>query len=261
MRGEQILGLVLEQVHVEIPYGRRRVCLRGYPAARLNRRPARRVGRCVAPVGACNGYALGDLAPMTTPAMADVPFEQALAAARSGDDQAFAQLWRSLNPALLRYLRVLAPKIADDVASETWLQVVRGLRGFSGDEAGFKSWLFTIARNKVTDAARQAARRPIEISDDDDVAPPAAPDDTAAAVLERLDTEAALALIAKLPPDQAEVIMLRVVAGLEVADVARVVRKSPGAVRVTSHRALRRLRELLPHSSDSAVAGRKAVTR
>ena len=197
---------------------------------------------------------------MTSQAMADIPFEQTLAAARSGDEQAFGTLWRALHPPLLRYLRVLAPKIADDVASEVWLQVIRGLRGFSGDEAGFKSWLFTIARNKVTDSARQAARRPLEISDDD-IAPAVAPDDTAAQALERFDTEAALALIAKLPPDQAEIIMLRVVAGLEVADVARVVRKSPGAVRVTSHRALRKLRELLAQSGDSAGAEPKAVTR
>ncbi|HET9188474.1 MAG TPA: RNA polymerase sigma factor [Acidothermaceae bacterium] len=197
---------------------------------------------------------------MTSQAMADIPFEQTLAAARSGDEQAFGTLWRALHPPLLRYLRVLAPKIADDVASEVWLQVIRGLRGFSGDEAGFKSWLFTIARNKVTDSARQAARRPLEISDDD-ISPAVAPDDTAAQALERFDTEAALALIATLPPDQAEIIMLRVVAGLEVADVARVVRKSPGAVRVTSHRALRKLRELLAQSGDSAAAEPKAVTR
>ncbi len=192
--------------------------------------------------------------------MADFSFEQTLADARSGDEQAFATLWRTLHPPLVRYLRVFAPKIADDVASEVWLQVVRGLRGFSGDEAGFKSWLFTIARNKVTDSARQAARRPIEVSDDD-IAPAAAPDDTAAAAIERFDTEAALALIAKLPPDQAEIIMLRVVAGLEVADVARVVRKSAGAVRVTSHRALHKLRELLDHSGDSAGSRSEAVTR
>jgi RNA polymerase sigma-70 factor (ECF subfamily) len=193
--------------------------------------------------------------------MADSPFERILASARAGDEQAFAAIWRSLHPALLRYLRVIAPKIADDVASETWLQVVRGLAGFSGDEAGFKSWLYTIARNKVTDAARQAARRPIEISDDGDASAPAAPDDTAAAVIERLDTQAALALIAKLPADQSEIVMLRVVAGLEVADVARVVRKSPGAVRVTSHRALRKLRELLAHSSETTAGEQKAVTR
>jgi len=192
--------------------------------------------------------------------MADRQFEQTLAAACAGDERAFAALWRSSQPALLRYLRVLAPKTADDVASEVWLQVVRGLAAFSGDEAGFKSWLFTIARNKVTDGARHAARRPVEVSDADEVMT-VAPDDTARAALDRIDTEAALALIAKLPPEQAEIIVLRVVAGLEVADVARVVRKSPGSVRVTTHRALRKLRELLAQSGDSTDTRRKAVTR
>ena len=72
-----------------------------------------------------------------------------------------------------------------------------------------------------------------------------AADDPAAAALESLATERALALIAQLPPDQAEVVMLRVVAGLDVARVATIVGKRPGTVRVLGHRGLRRLAELL----------------
>ena len=59
-----------------------------------------------------------------------------------------------------------------------------------------------------------------------------------------ISTRAVLALVASLPRDHAEIIMLRVVAGLEAADVARIVGKTPGAVRVTAHRALRRLADL-----------------
>ena len=54
-------------------------------------------------------------------------------------------------------------------------------------------------------------------------------------------TARALDLVATLPPAQAEMVMLRVVAGLEVADVARLVDKKPGAVRVAVHRALQTL--------------------
>ena len=68
--------------------------------------------------------------------------------------------------------------------------------------------------------------------------------DAAEAALEVISTRAVLALVASLPGDQAEIIMLRVVAGLEAADVARIVGKTPGAVRVTAHRALRRLADL-----------------
>ena len=199
-------------------------------------------------------------------------FEAVLAGAQAGDETDFAVIWRQLHPPLLRYLRVLAPSAADDLASECWLAVMRGLKGFTGDEANFKSWLFTIARSKVADWRRREQRRPVDFSDDDMAGELIALDDTEEAALGRLDTEAALALIATLPSDQAEIIMLRVVAGLEVADVARIVRKSTGAVRVNSHRALRRLRaalegskapagsEALARSGDSAKATSEAVT-
>jgi RNA polymerase sigma-70 factor (ECF subfamily) len=72
---------------------------------------------------------------------------------------------------------------------------------------------------------------------------PMAPD-AAELALEAISTRSVVALIRTLPRDHAEIIMLRVVAGLEAADVARIVGKTPGAVRVTAHRALRRLAEL-----------------
>ena len=72
-----------------------------------------------------------------------------------------------------------------------------------------------------------------------------APDDPATAAVDAISTRAAVALIATLPPDQAEVVLLRVVAGLEVAEVAAITGKHPGNVRVLSHRALRRLAEVL----------------
>ena len=178
-------------------------------------------------------------------AMTDDSFESLLVAARSGDEDAFAHLWRELNPKVLRYLRTLAPQAAPDLTSETWLQVIRSLSRFSGDEAAFRGWVFTIARNKVIDAQRRDRRRPRSVADDAvlDALPSA--DDTALAAMEHLTTESALALIATLPRDQAEVIVLRVVAGLDVATVATIVGKNPGAVRVTAHRGLRRLQGLV----------------
>jgi RNA polymerase sigma-70 factor (ECF subfamily) len=70
-------------------------------------------------------------------------------------------------------------------------------------------------------------------------------DDTAASALEELSTAAALSLVRRLPPDQAEVISLRVLAGLDVTHVAMVTGKRPGTVRVLAHRGLRRLAALL----------------
>ena len=81
--------------------------------------------------------------------------------------------------------------------------------------------------------------------------------DPAAAVEEILETESALALIRRLRPDQGEVILLRVLAGLDVARVARIVGKRPGTVRVLQHRGLRRLAELLAEADPE----RRGVTR
>lgn len=171
--------------------------------------------------------------------------EEIEAAAR-GDEQAFAVVWRALQPALLRYLKVVAPDSADDLASETWLEVVRGLSKFQGGEAGFRSWLFTIARHRAIDLRRQQARRPVQSVPMEFLPELGAPDDPEAAALDTLSTEAAVALIARLPVDQAEVVMLRAVAGLDVAQVAAVIGKRPGTVRVLAHRGLRRLATIVP---------------
>lgn len=168
-----------------------------------------------------------------------------LADARAGDEYAFAVLWRDLNPALLRYLRVVAPATAEDTAADVWLEVCRGLGRFRGDEAGFRSWVFTVARMRAIDAARQAARRPVRPLPPDQLPDRPAADDPAGAALEAQATREALALIAALPPDQAEVVALRVIAGLDATQVGEIVGKRPGTVRVLAHRGLRRLAQHL----------------
>jgi RNA polymerase sigma-70 factor (ECF subfamily) len=171
-------------------------------------------------------------------------FSVTLTSAQRGDETAFACLFRDVQPALLRYLHVITPE-AEDVAGETWLQVVKGLPGFRGGEEAFRAWLFTIARHRAVDAGRSRSRRsdvPLAVTGEV-TGQPMAPD-AAELALEAISTRSVVALIKTLPRDHAEIIMLRVVAGLEAADVARIVGKTPGAVRVTAHRALRRLAEL-----------------
>jgi RNA polymerase sigma-70 factor, ECF subfamily len=170
-------------------------------------------------------------------------FGVTLASAQGGDEMAFACLFRDVQPALLRYLQVITPE-AEDVAGDTWLQVVKGLRGFRGGEEAFRAWLLTIARHRAVDAGRSRSRRPdLPVAVTEVVDQRTAPD-AADLALEAISTQSVLALIKTLPRDHAEIIMLRVVAGLEAADVARIVGKTPGAVRVTAHRALRRLSDL-----------------
>lgn len=172
-------------------------------------------------------------------------FDDRLAAAKAGDETSFVELFRSVQPALLRYLTTLGGGLAEDVAGETWLSVVRGLNRFAGDEAGWRSWVFTIAHARLCDAQRRAPRVPVPVDAREMLE--SRPDrvDVAAHVEEIFSTEAALALVGRLPPDQAEVVLLRHVAGLDVARTARVLGKRPGAVRVAAHRGLRRLSEML----------------
>jgi len=172
-------------------------------------------------------------------------FQQVVAAAAQGDEDAFAALWRAHQPALLRYLRVLAPSAAEDLASEAWLVVARQLGRFRGDEGGFRGWLVEIARRQAMDWRRRHTRRPVVPLPPELLPDQAAADDPAAAALEALSTQAALALIAALPPDQAEVVTLRVVVGLDTGQVAALLGKRRGAVRVLAHRGLRRLARLL----------------
>lgn len=170
--------------------------------------------------------------------------QRALRRAAAGDEAAFASLWRALHPPLVRYLRVRDPEVAEDVAAETWLQVVRDLPGFTGDVDRFRAWLFTIARHRAIDAARARASRPSTPGGSGEEVGGGHRDRVASAeseALERVSTEAALRIVAGLPPAQAEMVMLRVVAGLEVAAVAAVVGKKPGTVRVAVHRALQAL--------------------
>ncbi len=172
-------------------------------------------------------------------------FAAVLEAARHGSEDAFSALWHDGNPALLRYLRLIAPRAAEDVAAETWAHVVRGLAAFRGDEAAWRAWLFTTARRRAIDDARRSARRPAtSLTVETAIRAPAAAD-AADVAMENIDTQAAIALVSELPRLQAEVILLRVVAGLDTDAVSRLLGRSPGAVRVAAHRGLRRLAEKL----------------
>ena len=182
-------------------------------------------------------------------------FARVLVGAQGGDDDQFAVLWRDANPALLRYLRVLAPENADDIAAETWVHVVRGLPRFIGDESAWRAWLFTTARRRLIDQARLRKRHPAEPLEDVSAAEMPRSPDAAQIALDNLATESAIALVSHLPPPQAEVILLRVVAGLDTDVVADLLGKTPGNVRVMTHRGLKRLEELLGRVGVTSRAG------
>ncbi len=166
--------------------------------------------------------------------------------AQKGDEAAFREIYRSIQPGLLRYLRGLVANDAEDIASETWGQVARDLAGFRGDDQGFRGWVARIGRNRALDYLRYLRRRPIAaVTSVDDLVESAGPDDTAGRAIEVVSTESAIAMIARLPTEQAEAVLLRVVMGLDVTTTAQVLGKRAGAVRTAAHRGLRRLAELI----------------
>jgi RNA polymerase sigma-70 factor (ECF subfamily) len=174
-----------------------------------------------------------------------------LDAARTGQEWAVACLYDALQPGLLRYLSWQEPQAAEDLASETWLAVAERIGRFEGDEDAFRGWLFAIARRRVADHRRRGARRRTTPVSQDDFAAMANADDPSAFVIDQLSSEEAIARLTELlPPHHAEVVLLRVVAGLSVSETARVVGKRPGAVRVMQHRALRRLASALQNELD-----------
>jgi RNA polymerase sigma-70 factor (ECF subfamily) len=197
--------------------------------------------------------------PTTRQSLGD-QFQGILAAAQDGGEWAVAILYRWLHPAMVSYLRARAGDEAEDLASETWIAVARGLTRFSGDEAAFRSWVFTIAHRRVIDHHRATARRPrpktLNVTEGDQHDAPLdlpAGDDPAGEVVDAVaGDEAIRRIVALLPPDQAEVVLLRVVGGLPVEEVAAITGKRPGTVRVLQHRALRRLADRL---ADSPVNG------
>ena len=169
------------------------------------------------------------------------PLVGALVAAQAGEESGFSELYRHLQPGLLRYLRVLSGTDAEDVASETWVHVCRDLHSFHGAADDFRGWVVAIGRHRALDRRRSERRHPA------DVWPAAAlnelPDPAATEVqaLDALATTAAVALIATLPTEQAEAVMLRAVIGMDAKAAGRVLGKRPGSVRTSAYRGLKTL--------------------
>ncbi|MFJ1644427.1 RNA polymerase sigma factor [Streptomyces sp. NPDC088258] len=189
--------------------------------------------------------------------LGDDELTAAVLAAQGGDEHAFRTVYRAVHPRLLGYLRTLVGEPdAEDVASEAWLQIARDLGRFTGDADRFRGWTARIARNRALDHLRMRGRRPAVGADETELAAKPAESDTAVEAMEALDTGRTMALIARLPQDQAEAVVLRVVVGLDAKSAAETLGKRPGAVRTAAHRGLKRLAELLAAADEGPDAAR-----
>lgn len=167
---------------------------------------------------------------------------------RAGDPRALEALYRSLAPAVLGYLRGHGASDPEDLASEVFVGVVRGLPRFVGGDDDFRSWVFTIAHRRLLDERRRLSRHPVQCLDPDESLdePHAGDPGPEELAVERLFASPAVRALDTLTPDQRSVLLLRVVADLPVAEVARILGKQEGAVKTLQRRALAALARAIP---------------
>ncbi|SDL25251.1 RNA polymerase sigma-70 factor, ECF subfamily [Nonomuraea maritima] len=165
-----------------------------------------------------------------------------------GDRSAIESLLGELRPMVVRYCRARLGRvsgqyhIADDVAQEVCIAVLSALPRYRDMGRPFASFVFGIASHKVADALRSSVRSAVptqDLPDGPDEGP--GPEET---VVRYIEVEHARRLLAKLPDNQRELLLLRVVSGLSAEETGNVLGMSPGAVRVAQHRALARLRQM-----------------
>lgn len=169
-------------------------------------------------------------------------FESVLLAAQAGAEWAFSRLYHDMNPRLLRYFGSRVPQEAEDLSIETWLGAARRISEFRGNQHQFRAWMFAIAHGRLVQHWRDVHRGPILEAAPADLSNLADPEDVETGVLDGLTgLEASREIVKALSFDQAEVILLRVLGGFSVDEVARICGKRAGTVRVLQHKALRRL--------------------
>jgi len=183
-------------------------------------------------------------------------FAGIMEAARRGDEQAIAALYLDVNPGLLRYLQIREPQEAEDLCSEVWMQLARRLPRFEGNEIQWWGFVFLVARRCLNDHWKRRRRRrtdtvaPESLADRPDLV-----DVEASGVLSVATAEAVAFVTSSLTREQADVVLLRVMVGLDVEEVALAIGKRAGTVRVIQHRALRRLAKRLSAGKEEASAG------
>lgn len=175
----------------------------------------------------------------------ETDFESVLTGAKAGADWAWRILYQAFGRPLVAFLRAKGAPDPEDVAGEVFLQVVRDIRSFDGGLGEFRGWLYRIARNRLIDDARRRGARPSSPAPPEVLEAAGTKGDVEQEALSTLEQERVAEMLSNLSDDQRDVVLLRVLAGLSPAEVAAVLGKSQGTIRVLQHRALAGLRALL----------------
>lgn len=167
--------------------------------------------------------------------------------ARDGDKDAFGQLFDHYHPSVYRFLyyRTRSQTLAEDLASETFFRALRSMNNFRWQGKDFGAWLMTIARNLTTDHFK-AGRTRLEQTTEDMGVHDDSTEGPESAVLASLTNESLLSALKQLPKEQQECLIMRFLQGMSIAETARVLARSDGAVKQLQLRGVRNLAKLLP---------------
>lgn len=175
--------------------------------------------------------------------LTDETFPSVLAAAQEGAEWAWSALMDDLGATLHAYVRRQGARDTDDLVGETWLQVARGLGSFDGSYSQFRSWVFMVAHHRIIDDRRRIRRKPSDPAETETLEGVASAEPSAESeAIEALGEEEVVRILATLPEAQREVMLLRIVGGFGITEIAEIVGKRPGAVQALQHRAVNRLR-------------------
>jgi RNA polymerase sigma-70 factor, ECF subfamily len=167
--------------------------------------------------------------------------------AREGDADAFGMLYDHYHVSVYRFLyyRVGAVALAEDLTSETFFRALRSMGSFRWQGKDFGAWLMTIARNLTADHYK-AGRTRLEYATEDMGAPDSSTEGPETSVLASLTNDALLGALKELPTEQQECLIMRFLQGLSIAETAKVLGRSDGAVKQLQLRGVRNLAKLLP---------------
>ncbi|HUF99255.1 MAG TPA: RNA polymerase sigma factor [Ilumatobacter sp.] len=173
--------------------------------------------------------------------MTDRSFHQVLESARAGDGRAFEQLYESMHRRVYAFAASRGASDPEALVNEVFLKVFTNIQTFVGNKAQFSSWVFKIARNKLIDESRRRKRRVEESQLNDDHRSAAAWANAETEALAHIEDEWVSEQLDLLTAEQRDVVVLRVVSGLTIEEIADVLGKRVGAIKAMQRRAFRTL--------------------
>ena len=173
----------------------------------------------------------------------DIERERSLVEQAKSEVQAFGLLYDAYYSQIYAYClkRTASVSAAQDVTSEVFFNALKSIRQFRWRGVPFSAWLYRIAHNQVVDYFRKRKHVSVEI----DESLPADADDPARAAEDRLEIERLQHAASRLTRAQQEVISLRFTSDLPIAEVARIMGKSEGAIKALQHSAIVALRKVM----------------